>query len=132
MAGSTLAGAADKTGKITFDLVQYLNRILKIPVATTESAAPVDTLPALIRDGAGVITPATADLPAPANERFVNFTVAQYLRSDWYNRSYLGIQTTDAGVTYRPTSVDLMVWLAYVNGTGIRDEQPLRVHCPVQ
>ena len=38
-----------------------------------ESAAPVDTLPALIRDEDGVITEATADLPFPANERFTNF-----------------------------------------------------------
>lgn len=45
-----LAAAANKTGKITTDLVQYMNRILKITVETEHSAATLTTLPALYRD----------------------------------------------------------------------------------
>lgn len=51
-----LGGAADKTGKITVDLVQYMNRILKIPAGSGESAAALNTLPAIVRlcDASGV------------------------------------------------------------------------------
>jgi len=49
-AGSFLGAAANKTGIITVDLVQYMNRILKI-TKTTEATLPTqDTLPALVRD----------------------------------------------------------------------------------
>ena len=116
LAGAFLGGASDKTGKITVDLVQYLNRLLKIPVATPESAAALDTLPALIRDEEGTITPATPDLPFPANERFLNFAAASYLRSDWFNGSYLGLQTADGGATWVPTSVNILEWLSFANG----------------
>ncbi|MGE0464234.1 MAG: FG-GAP-like repeat-containing protein [Vicinamibacterales bacterium] len=116
LASSFLGGAADKTGKITVDLVQYLNRFLKIPVATPMTEAPVDTLPALIRDESGVITPAPDGLPAPANERFVNFAVASYLRTDWFNESVLVLQTSDGGLTYRPMDVELLQWLLFANG----------------
>ncbi len=49
-AASFLAGAANKTGDITVDLVQYMNRILKIAQDTEATAATPDTLPALVRD----------------------------------------------------------------------------------
>ncbi len=113
---SFLGGAADKHGKITPDLVQYLNRILKVPIATPESAAPVNTLPALIRDEQGAIAPATAGLPFPADERFVDFAPVGYLRTDWFNQSSLVLQSNDAGNTWQPTTVQLLQWLAYVNG----------------
>jgi Putative Ig domain/FG-GAP repeat len=113
---SFLSGAADKHGKITPDLVQYLNRILKVPIATTESAAPVTTLPALIRDEQGAIAPATPGLPFPADERFVDFSPVTYLRTDWFNQSLLVLQTTDNGGTWQPTTVQLLQWLAHVNG----------------
>ncbi len=45
-----LAAAANKTGKITIDLVQYINRILKITKTTPNTLATLDTLPALYRD----------------------------------------------------------------------------------
>ncbi len=115
-ATSFLAGAADKTGKVTPDLVQYLNRILKVPVATAESAAPVVTLPALIRDVNGNIAPAPPGLPFPANERFVDFSNVSYLRTDWFDRATLVLQTSDAGLTWRPTTVQLLQWLMAING----------------
>jgi hypothetical protein len=49
-AGAALGGAANKTGIITVDLVQYMNRILKITKDTEASMATADTQPALVRD----------------------------------------------------------------------------------
>jgi hypothetical protein len=49
-AGAALGGAANKTGKITVDLVQYMNRILKITKTTEASEATLDSLPAKVRD----------------------------------------------------------------------------------
>lgn len=49
-AATFLGAAANKSGLITVDLVQYLNRILKISLATHTTAATPDTLPALVRD----------------------------------------------------------------------------------
>jgi hypothetical protein len=46
-AAAYLGAAANKTGKITVDLVQYLNRFLKITRDTAATAATSDTLPAL-------------------------------------------------------------------------------------
>lgn len=111
-----LGGAADKTGRITPDLVQYLNRILKVPISTTASAAPVATLPALVRDENGVIAPAAGGLPFPANERFVDFSAVAYDRTDWFNRATLLLQSPDGGLTWQPTTVQLLQWLAFVNG----------------
>lgn len=113
---SFLGGAADKTGHITPDLVQYLNRILKVPIATTGGAAPVATLPALVRDVNGQIAPAGAGLPAPADERFVDFSPVSYDRLAWFNRAALLLQSPDAGLTWQPTTVQLLQWLAFVNG----------------
>jgi hypothetical protein len=49
-AGAALGGAANKTGKVTVDLVQYMNRILKITKDTGATLATADTRPALVRD----------------------------------------------------------------------------------
>lgn len=81
MTSSFLGAASDKHGKTTMDLVHYMNRILRIPVATTATPATLNTLPALIRDESGVITPAPSGLPAPANERFMAFTPVSYVRN---------------------------------------------------
>ena len=115
IATSFLGGAADKTGRITPDLVQYLNRFLRIPVATPMTEAPFQTLPALIRDAGGAIRAATTE-PAPADERFVDFALASYLRTDWFDRSVLVLQTPDAGLTYQPTVIELLQWLLFANG----------------
>ena len=51
VSGATvLSAAASKTGWATRDLVQYMNRILKITQKTGHTEATLDTLPALIRD----------------------------------------------------------------------------------
>ena len=118
-AASFLAGAADKTGRITIDLVQYMNRILRIPVATAMSAAPITTLPALIRDEDGFIAPATDGLPAPANERFVDFTVASYFRDDRFNVTVPALQLTAPGVFTANPAVPLLDFLLLINGTAL-------------
>jgi hypothetical protein len=114
LASALLAGAADKTGRITPDLVQYLNRILKIPVATPGSAAALNTLPALIRDENGDIAPATDGMDPPADERFVDLSPVSYLRADWFNTSITVLQPS--GGVWVPTSVNLMTWLNLING----------------
>jgi hypothetical protein len=124
---SFLAGAADKTGRITPDLVQYLNRILKVPVATPISAAPVVTLPALIRDDpAGTPYPAPPGLPFPADERFVDLSPVSYQRTSWFDKALLALQTGDGGLTWQPVVVQLLQWLSYVNGAsaGTAAEMP--------
>jgi hypothetical protein len=106
LAGSFLGGAANKDGKITVDLVQYMNRILKITKNTTMDPSggswpTTDTLPALVRDcwaedrddppqpaenetpvdptyDACSIVPASASLP-----NYGDFTVAKELFVDF-------------------------------------------------
>lgn len=97
LAAPLLATGADKDGKITVDLVHYVNRILKIPVTTGESAATLSTLPAKVRDCGSdpaaqqpdvalcPVADAAPGLPAPANERFVDFGPVSYLRSANFN-----------------------------------------------
>jgi len=63
-AGSFLGGAANKTGEITVDLVQYMNRVLKIPVATAHTAANPNTFGALVRD----CWPSATDPESPAED----------------------------------------------------------------
>ncbi len=124
-AGSFLAAAASKTGIITVDLVQYMNRILKITLDTEISKANVFTLPALIRDCGGAdgapevactTKPATADLPAPANERFVNFRATSYLRSAWRDRQLEVLQPISDTRRWQEARVSLMDWLSDQNG----------------
>jgi hypothetical protein len=49
-AAGFVAGGADKTGHFTFDLVQYLGRIMKLTVATESTVPTLVTIPALVRD----------------------------------------------------------------------------------
>ncbi len=49
-AADWLGAAANKTGLITWDLTQFINRILKITVQTEHTMPTQDTLPALVRD----------------------------------------------------------------------------------
>lgn len=69
LATGFLGGAADKHGKITVDLVQYMNRILKIAAGSAEWAAALETVPPVIRfcDQNGV-PQITADTPIPLGD----------------------------------------------------------------
>lgn len=113
---SFLGGAADKHGRITMDLVQYFNRILGITLTTPESAATVDTLPALIRDENGVITEATVGLPAPADELFVDVGQAAYFRDDRFNSNLPALVSGGPGVWNENPAVELLPHLGYVHG----------------
>jgi len=127
-AASFLAGAADKHGVITVDLVQYMNRILKIALDTPMSTAARDTLPALVRDCGGgdgaahlppeqcSIKPAVAGLPAPANERFVDFKKVGYVRQVWRRHDVAALQPIGNGTWIEVADVQLMDWLNDVNG----------------
>ena len=136
-AGSLLAGAADKHGKITPDLVQYMNRILKITLATETTVATLDTLPALILDcgavappppvgeelpvepeypGPCTIAPAAAGMPAPADERFVDFSATSYRRSEWRDKLLAVIQQVDVGLWKSFDNIPLLDYLEYANG----------------
>ena len=124
---SFLGGAAGKEGKITVDLVQYLNRFLKITQDTEISAANPDTLPALIRDcGDDAQNPlptdqcttieATEGLPSPANERFVDFSSTRYLRENWRDKSLKVLMPLGSELWKEVRDVELMAWLEFING----------------
>ena len=120
-AAAFLSGAAGKTGKITGDLLQYLNRILKITQTTNLSEANVDTLPALIRDCEDdQCTPyaATDDLPALANERFVNFSATEYDRAAERDGELSFIKLFNVGFwqEVEEDSFALSNWLKFRNG----------------
>jgi hypothetical protein len=121
-----LGGAAGKEGYITVDLVQYMNRILKLTQATETSQPTHRTLPALIRDCGNdpenplpvsrcTIVPATPNLPWPANELFVDFHFAAYARAEWFDHDIRLLRPVGAG-TYIEDNVYLMSWLRFANG----------------
>ncbi len=123
LAASFLATGADKDGRITVDLVRYMDRILKIPVATPESAAALKLLPAKVRDcgsdPAQQLTPASAcpvadaapGLPAPASERFVDFGPVSYLRTDSFSTTVEAIKPADTLGLNRLRTLALMAVL---------------------
>jgi len=144
-AGSFLGGAANKTGRATIDLVQYFNRFVKITKATEASAANPNLLPAMIAVcpddfgfGYGEDYQATCTIEsakdyawpegvpvAPANEKFVDYSAAEYVRNDWREEYVEGIFPYDPVVgTWKVYSmnatpvevVNLADWLMYANG----------------
>ena len=125
-AASFLGAAAGKDGIITVDLVQYMNRILKLTEAT-ETASPTHrTLPALIRDCGDdpedplpqaqcTLVPGNPSLPWPANERFVDFHFAAYSRAEWRDTHIPLLRPVGPG-TYLEDQVYVMSWLRFANG----------------
>jgi len=138
-AASFLVGAANKDGKITVDLVQYMNRILKI-VKETETTLPnPETLPALIRDcgqdpnnqmpidqcETKAATAYDPPLPSPADERFVDFGTTRYLRNEWREETLEILEPFSSGQWQENTGVELMDWLELVNGPAPDEIQGL-------
>ena len=132
-AAAFASGAANKTGKFTVDLVQYLNRILRITITTDHTVATADTLPALIRDCGTIGEPVpgeepvypeecetyyegSADLPFPASERFVDFGRLRYRRAQWHREDLYVIQHSDAATWSEVAGLPLMAWLRHANG----------------
>jgi hypothetical protein len=73
-AATFLAAAANKDGIVTIDLVQYMNRILKLTMTTETTLPSHDTLPALVRDcavpGQAYVAPPEDD-PAPVDPPYL-------------------------------------------------------------
>jgi hypothetical protein len=126
-AAKFLSGAASKTGRMTVDLVQYMNRILKVTIDTPMSTATVKTLPAQIRDCGGgdggeylpveecTIGDATDGLPFPASERFVDFGGVKYNRGSFHNRKLEVLQDEGSGTWTEVGNLQLMTWLEFVD-----------------
>ncbi|NJL28988.1 MAG: hypothetical protein HC897_14420 [Thermoanaerobaculia bacterium] len=144
-AGIFLAGAADKSGRITVDLVQYLGRILKITLDTETTVSNPKTFPALVRDcwrgpdppfppGSD---PGTEDLPYlpreecqvsdadpslpnydlfPAvQELFVDFGATGYERDEWMAHS-TAVILPDGPDWLLDAAYDMRPWLFDQNG----------------
>jgi len=127
-AASFLAAASGKTGKITVDLVQYLNRILRITRTTDMSTATKQTLPARIRDcgednalpfpdanGKCKLGNAKKGLPAPADELFVKFNSAQFDGEPWRKEQVTVLQEEGGSWTV-VSRFNMNDWLLFVNG----------------
>jgi len=117
-AASFYGGASDKNDKTTNDVLQYLNRILKITQTTALTTAAVDTLPALIRDENGTITPGGPGMPAPADELFVNYAAAAYDRYARFNMTAPLLVATAVGLWTETPAVSILPFLDAVYGPG--------------
>lgn len=133
-AAKFLAGAANKTGRMTVDLVQYMNRILKVTQDTAVSTSTVDTLPALIRvceaDPCVIRTaeeeaeslPVGEALTPPADELFVDYGAVKYKRTSYHNRKLTLLQH-QGGVTWTEAqNLDLKLWLEFVDEVRAESE----------
>lgn len=87
LASFFLAGAGDKSGAITVDLVQYINAILDIPNLTN----------------------AWSDL------EFVNYSSFIYKRSNKFSGYVSVIQPSGSDGMWEETEVDLLEWLTYLD-----------------
>jgi len=73
-AASWLGAAANKTGLITWDLTQFINRILKVTLQTPHTMSNRDTLPALVRDcedPSVVYLPPDESNPSPVDPEYL-------------------------------------------------------------
>jgi hypothetical protein len=146
-AAAYLGGAANKTGKITVDLVQYMNRILKITRDTEATLSTLHTLPALVRDCVEVgwtpPDPTSEEQREPAytgscsdseaaegiehydlfpdvQELFVDFKRASYDRVDHRDHLlYVIAPGLAAGAWEERDSVPLLDWLGHINGDPV-------------
>ncbi|GMU66245.1 MAG: hypothetical protein AMXMBFR36_25190 [Acidobacteriota bacterium] len=125
-AASTLGGAADKDGVITPDVLAYFHRILRLPVATDYTPAPLVVLPALIRleDGTTIIE-APPGLPEPADEVFVDFSAVVYRRSTYRDETFASLIPLGPGLWGEEPELPLLAWLEFVNGQEPSEDQTL-------
>lgn len=105
-----LGASANKTGKVTVDLVQYLNRFLKITQNTHTTSSNMVTLPALIREGT-TIYEATYEV----EERFVDFSAMEYNRREWHDDELSIIRPMRRGDWGIDEQVSLLKWLEFIN-----------------
>ena len=124
LAAGTLAAAADKTGTVTVDLVQYMNRIIRIGLKTEYTVPAVNLLPALYRaspknpefgEEQGILYPGNVDLPVPANEKFLDFGGVSYVRRAWFDSVIPVIKPLNAMTWLYDAKVPLMKYLEFAN-----------------
>ena len=148
-ASSFLAAAASKTGFITVDLVQYVNRILKITKDTGHTLSTLDTLPALVRDcwkGEDPFEPDYEPMPweeldyakcdiKPADDSLVNYeffpdvqemfvdfkALKKYERKNFDGKDVDIILNEYDPMVWEPTTKDLEGWLNFVNGENPKE-----------
>jgi hypothetical protein len=132
----TLAAAGDKTGSVSVDLVQYFNRIVRVDKSTEFAVAAKDLLPALYRPSpwnldtakaevVNTLYPGSADLPFPANERFLNYGAVFYVRDLWFNAKTGVIKPDGTSTTkwvYDP-NVMIKKYLVYANPWWTSDSE---------
>jgi len=105
LASVFIATASDKTGRATVDLVQYMNRILKVTVPTPDFAPVPPSLlyPKYFDCGNDLLAPplpraqcelktAASTFPAPANEPFVDFGNVAYDRLAFFNTEVIALR----------------------------------------
>jgi hypothetical protein len=141
-----LAAAANKTGKITTDLVQYMNRILKITKKTPATEATLNTLPALYRDcwpsdvdpvdppeegpfvdplydsactivpADPILTPEYALFP-DIQERFMDYSALEKYKRDFFENVSVILNSSETSWLLTD-KVSLNGWVGLVNGGG--------------
>jgi hypothetical protein len=105
LASVLIATASDKTGRATVDLVQYMNRILKVTVPTPDfvPVPPSRLYPKYFDCGNDLLAPplpreqctletAGPTFPAPANEPFVDFGNVAYDRLAFFNTEVMALR----------------------------------------
>ncbi len=124
VAAGTLGAAADKRGSVTVDLVQYMNRIIRVGVTTEYTLPAVDLLPALYRasplnpesgEAQGTLYEGSPALPFPASEQFMNFAGVDYTRRDWFNTVIPVIKPLNRLIWLHDPRVPLMKYLEFAN-----------------
>lgn len=108
-----LSGAANKTGRLTVDLLQYMNRILKITKKTETTAATTRTLPALYRDCWDEA--ANGGLPESPDEDAVVWTDPDYL-----DPADCSVYDADP-VVQDPKKLFEQLWEKFVDYQGLTD-----------
>ncbi|MBP1776651.1 MAG: hypothetical protein H6Q86_2661 [candidate division NC10 bacterium] len=123
-AAGTLAAAADKTGTVTADLVQYMNRIMRVGLKTEYTVPALGLLPALYRPSPvnpdvgevqGTLYEGSSSLPPPANERFVDFAGVTYTRTDWFNTVIPVVKPLNHLTWLYDSKVPLLKYLEFAN-----------------
>jgi hypothetical protein len=128
LAAGTLSAAADKTGSVTVDLVQYMNRIVRVGLETEFTKPAKNLLPALympsklnLQSGEteGAVYEATGITTVPANEQFLDFTPVSYRRDQSFNFTIAvikpAVSTNYFGAWLYDGKVPLLTYLAFAN-----------------
>lgn len=136
LAAGTLGAAADKRGSVTADLVQYMNRIIRVGLKTEYTLPAVDLLPALYRasphnpesgETEGTLYEGSSALPAPANEQFMNFAWVDYVRLNWFNTVIPVIKPLNSMTWLYDPRVPLMKYLEFANPSWVSGSSNLGI-----